>query len=208
MGWTVVAAILTGTVLLGAFVKTVPVLWHALVGLSKVPDLMTRVVDAPEEIVALRVSMDNLNDSTQHLRESNHAIVGKLDVLVASNKLVTGRLDAHIADDVAFQRQVLGELAKARVVATEVKHDLAQFNEVDTLGAEGKIERRREDRTDLYERLDAIHDELRTLNTMTVGEIVEGQETRRIQDIPEADRTLAEQEHIEAVDDDDAPPPA
>lgn len=44
-----------------------------------------------------------------------------------------------------------------------------------------------------------IHDEVKTMNGLRLGELADNSETRRVVDIPPGDRTTAEREHIIAV---------
>lgn len=113
------------------------------------------------------------------------------------------KVDAYMTEDKAAHDLMLDRLAgidsglaDAKELAEGVRHDLSQFNEVDRLGAEGRIERRRDQVTDTNARLQAIHDEIRTMNDLTVGESVDAIEDRRIEAIPVTDRTPAEQQHL------------
>lgn len=52
-------------------------------------------------------------------------------------------------------------------------------------------------------KIGAVHDEVRTLNESTLGELGANIETRRVEDIPHDKRTKQEQRHL-----DDSPPDA
>lgn len=51
-------------------------------------------------------------------------------------------------------------------------------------------------------KLDAIHDEVKTLNDKPIGQLAAEDETRRIEGIPHDARTVTEQRHV-----DESPPP-
>lgn len=48
-------------------------------------------------------------------------------------------------------------------------------------------------------RIKEVHEEVRTANNLKLGEFADDAETRRVEKIPEGQRTAAEQTHIETV---------
>lgn len=125
-----------------------------------------------DSIDGLSVTSQMLKGDTERLRKTNHDLVNKITAAVGTAQLTAkmvekqaSTIETHAATIAEHTRedherfglidgrldQVLErlggidqQLAAAKQTAEEVKHDLSQFNEIDTLGREGRIERRSE----------------------------------------------------------------
>jgi len=222
MTWQQAGVVLASIALLGAAVTALPPIWRLfckIVGglwvflrtAAKAPIVLDRMYTefAPNHGGSMRDAIDGLTVDTKHLRESNHKIAGTVTVAVGSLAAVTQSVDDHTRDDAASFAVILGRLNRidrtlnaVQRLDAEVKHDLTQYNEIDELGREGRIERRRQLHEELAGRIEQIHAELRTMNDLTVGQMADAAETRRIESIPVEDRTSGEQEHLDAMGDD------
>lgn len=116
-----------------------------------------------------------------------------------------GNIVTHVDANSLGIQQISRILTEVKALDAEVKHDLQQFNEIDTLGREGAIDRRQVNADDLHARLEAIHEELRTLNGQTIGQMADADEGRRIEAIPEVDRTESEAKHLGDINQKDQP---
>lgn len=151
MTWDVVAAILGFVVLLGAAVKAIPALWTFTRAAARVPLTMEAILTefSPNGGGSMRDSINTLKDDAAHLRKTTHRIEGTVGAAVdVTNQTLLTVAEHTAADDERFT-EILSRLdgideglKEAKELAGDVKHDLAQFNEQDTLGREGRIDRR------------------------------------------------------------------
>lgn len=162
---------MAGLVLFGAAVRALPAVWGFVKAAARVPIVAERIMHefSPNSGDSLRDKVNLLVEDTGHLRQSNHDIVGQMTASVGITKVVRERIDKHLADDAESFRIILerldgidATLEHVKELDQDVKQDLTKFNEIDRLGREGRIDRR-DKRDDLAERLDAIHEEIRSL---------------------------------------------
>lgn len=88
---------------------------------------------------------------TEYQHNRNHELMNQVVVVSGRLSLLDTKVERHTHDDASQFGAVLdrldgidGGITAAKTLAAEVKHDLAQFNEIDTLGREGRIDRRTE----------------------------------------------------------------
>lgn len=169
LSWEPVAGVLVGLVLLGA---ALPAAWRFYVALSKVPRMIEGIHAefAADGNGSMRTAIDRLDGTTleladdlKHLRATQHDLVNKITAAVGTATMTAKVVEQHAEaitdhtreDSTAFaavvgtQAVILGrldsidtQLGEAKGLAEVVAHDLNQFNEIDALGRERKIDRR------------------------------------------------------------------
>lgn len=56
-----------------------------------------------------------------------------------------------------------------------------------------------EGRDEIKAAIEVVHNDVKTANALSMGQLADAAETRRVDDIPAANRTAAEQGHLDAV---------
>lgn len=152
MSWQILGAVLAGVVLFGAALKALPSIWAFIKAAAKVPTVVESILYefSPNGGGSMRDAVNKLVVDGDHLRESNHNMVNKMTAVSGFTDLLRQKIEQHTQDDAASFAEILGRLDKidtglieAKDLAAAVKHDLVQYNEIDQLGREGRVDRRR-----------------------------------------------------------------
>lgn len=172
--WTLIASVLGGVILVGGAWKAAPsvgqfllAIPRGIVAAAKVPLTIQAIAHefAPNSGESMRDKINVLIDDTAHLRETTHRIDGKLAATIKTQVDLIATVHQHATDDIVSfgdsheaqmqiketQEVILQRLVRiedgvqeSKVTADQVKHDLGQYNEIDKLGREGRIDRRSE----------------------------------------------------------------
>lgn len=83
-----------------------------------------------------------LEEFMVYQHEANHRMDGTIKVAVKGIASVGQIVQDHTEDDAAKFGTIIDGMAEAKALALEAKHDLAKFNENNTLGRQGRVDRR------------------------------------------------------------------
>lgn len=86
---------------------------------------------------------------TEYQHDRNHDLMNQVVVIKGRLGILDTKVERHLNDDATYQVTVIERLdgidtglIEAKELAEAVKHDLIQFNEIDRLGREGRVDRR------------------------------------------------------------------
>lgn len=98
-------------------------------------------------------------------------------------------------------QQVVGlriQLTESSDQIKDLLHEIAVSNAA-TANAREETRRSREETSQLRAAIEGVHREIKTGNALSLAVLADNAESRRIQEIPEADRTDVENEHLNTL---------
>lgn len=138
------------------------------------------------------------------------AIVSGMVTLMVAKRAKSGKIDtseaAKLWDEGTTMRLELrkeveslkSQLAEAITAVTDLNREI-KFSRRETELAREEARKSREETKKLMEQIESVKDEVKTSNALTIANLADNTETRRILELLPEDRSTAEKQHIDTA---------